>query len=339
MSNSKAIYTKYVSNLTSFVQKLPSSQIMFIFFQAHKLDEPIVVTLFGFYNDWYIVPGQDPNYCYAYEPSEIKYIVSNFQVRPSNGPIVMYNVNIKRAHKDQHSSQDIANIGNHVDFSIQKSKTDVFFSVHYTSYNDEGNDTLHLFTRNVAQQCNFLVNETKIGLKNFAIQTDCVDRKNVPINKLANVFYEKDEAKLVHNLCKISVGQRPSNNPVLIYGGADRGRVSTYKGLLIYGPEFIKFMAETFISPLVDKLGNAESIYQYYDKNSMLATNASKSMQYVIELSENRVVVFAISTHRALKSCWTFNNKSIASEKEKKCLKQWMTTCNAILATDFRTKK
>jgi hypothetical protein len=239
--------------------------------------------------------------------------VSNIKVCQTDLPIVI-------------SKGDLAN---HIDFSIHKSRQDVFFKVHYTAYSEvfESDDELVLFTRDASNQCKFLVDKEAIMAKKFNVK--CVDSKNTQINEFANVFYDKNQAQLVHDLCKISIQQESKHVHQL--GGVDQGHSSSYKGFYIIGQEIHKFVLDTFIQPLITKISPKRGIYQMFaflDQHSFLG---SKSIQYIVEFSGDRVVVFSISTHRALKACWTMHNKSIASEKEKKCLKQWMKTCATLL--------
>ena len=326
MATPKQNQQKYAANLQEFVSSLPNSKIMFLFFLAQKPEEPVVVTNMGKYpgpfGDWYICPGLDKHYCYAYQESEIKFLVSNLQVRPSKAPIKMYNIDIIKAMTPAGSDEDmyeIANIGNHIDFSVQASKNEVYFSVHYTSYND-GNSSKTLFTRNVAQQCNFLADEKAIASPAFL--------SNQPIAKLANVFRDPGEAKMVHDLTRACVAG-PEKIQNSQQGGVQKPIM--YKGLLPHGPECIKFVSNTLIKPLCEEIEYAECIYQYFDEFSTLGKDSGKSMQYVIEFRENRVAAFSISVHRCLKACWADLNKSAASEREKKCLKQWRATCRAVL--------
>ena len=315
---------KYINNLDAFISSLPSSCIMFVFFEANKLHEPIVSTTFGKFGDYYIVPGQTKGYCYAYQESQIKYIVTDLQVKPRKGPITLYNVT-------NTNPDEIANIGNHIDFSIQKSKTDVFFKVQYTAYTEKTSD-LSLFNRDSSRQCNFILDTDLIMSKDFASNTICVDMSNYPLNKLSTVFRERKDSKLIQDFCKISINSSSTQ-------ARDRIVSKHYKSISIIGTEFIKFMADTLIGPLIEQVGiTSEYVYQYYDEYSMLEKNSSKSIQYVIEFGEGKVVVFAVSAHRAMKACWAEENKAIASEKEKKCLKQWHTTCKSILKTDFSLK-
>ena len=320
-----------VNNVAEFTKSLPSINVKFVFFLANKLDEPILIQDLVKFGDWHLAHGKDLNFVYAYKESEIKYIVTDLQTRPTKLPITCFNVKLNRPYSNA-DPHGIANIGNHVDFSIQCSMTDVFYSVHYISYK-EGNGMLNLFTRNVAQQCNFLFDKAAIMSKQFAKNTACVDRKNHPITQVANVFHEPEESKLIHDLAKISLGKDP--DAVLQAGGADHGKASTYKGLLAFGPELIKFVAATLIRPITTIITDVECIYKFLDQYSTLGKNTGKSMQYVVEFSEDKVLVFSISVHRALKACWTYLNKATTSEREKKCLRQWHTTCKTILARDF----
>lgn len=315
----KELQQNYVENLNMFIQSLQKTNIMFFYFEARKLDSPKIETVFGHYGDWYISPGEDINYCYAYAESEIKYIVSNIKVRQTDLPIVI-------------SKGDLANIGNHIDFSIHKSRQDVFFKVHYTAYSEvfESDDELVLFTRDASNQCNFLVDKEAIMSKKLNVK--CVDSKNKQINEFANVFYDKNQAQLVHDLCKKSI-QRESKHLHQL-GGVDQGHSSSYKGFYIIGQEIHKFVLDTFIQPLITKISpkrGVDQMFAFLDQHSFLDPKGSKSIQYIVEFSGDRVVVFSISTHRALKACWTMHNKSIASEKEKKCLKQWMKTCATLV--------
>jgi hypothetical protein len=327
MASTKELQAKYINNLDAFISSLPSTFIMFVFFEANKLHEPIVSTTFGKFGDYYIVPGQTKGYCYAYQESQIKYLVTDLQVKPRKGPITLYNVKLERLTKHT-NPYEITNIGNHIDFSIQKSKKDVFFKVHYTAYTEKTSD-LSLFNRDSSRQCNFLLDTDLIMSKDFASNTNCVDMSNYPLNKLSTVFRERNDSKLIQDFCKNSINSSSTQ-------ARDRIVSKRYKTISIIGAEFIKFMADTLIGPLIDQVGiTSEYVYQYYDEQSMLEKNSSKSIQYVIEFGEDKVVVFAVSAHRAMKACWAEENKAIASEKEKKCLKQWHTTCKCILKTDF----
>ena len=154
---------------------------------------------------------------------------------------------------------------------------------------------------------------------------------------LPEVFTESKDRVLIHDLCKAStIGLEYSSK---IVGGTDKSGPKRYKGLYVMGPEFYKFMADTFIGPLIDQVGwMAQWIYQYFDEDSRLHDDGGKSIQYVIEFNEDKVVVFSVSAHRAIKACWTSLNKNIASEKEKKCLRQWTAACKTLLKTDFTRK-
>ena len=182
MASTKVIQEKYVQNMTDFVGLLPDTRIKFVFFEASKLDQPIVATSFGRYGDWFIVPGKDKNYCYSYKQSQIQYMVTELQVRARTGPIALYDVKLNyMTHKTK--ADEVANLGNHIDFAILKSKKDVFFSVHWAIYNDANGD-LSLFTRDSHSTCKFLSDEKLIASNKFVPDTACVDITNTQIGML-----------------------------------------------------------------------------------------------------------------------------------------------------------
>jgi hypothetical protein len=322
------------------------TKIKFVFFGARDLDKPIIATSFGRHRgrsgDWFIVPGPDKHYCYAYQESQIKYMVTELQVRARTGPIALYDVKLTRmTHKTK--DDDIANLGNHIDFSILKSRSEAYFSIHWTIY-DEGNGDLNSFTRNSTRhQCSILPDEDKIMSKDFVEKAECVNNKNIPVNVLPDIFDEVKDRVLIHDLCKASIGVSAGKKMVVV-GGTDSGGPKRYKGLYVIGPEFFKFVADTFIRPLTEHVlgtigSEAISVCQYFDEESRLHDDGGKSIQYIVEFGERRVVAFSISAHRAIKACWTSLNKNDASEKEKKCLRQWLQTCTLLLSTDFSLKE
>jgi hypothetical protein len=101
-------------------------------------------------------------------------------------------------------------------------------------------------------------------------------------------------------------------------------------------------MNKSIFQELFNNIRNTpEYVYQYFDEGDELLQDGSKSIQciqciqYIIEFEENRTIAFAVSSHRALKACWTSMNKDTASNREKRALEIWNRECKELVQTDF----
>jgi hypothetical protein len=320
-------------NLNRFVAQLPVVNIKFLFFFSNTLDKPVVATLFSEYKDWYIAPGRDSNYWYAYRKNDVKYLVSDYQVDPRKSPIVLYNVLMKRkTHTDAAADdENEAYLGHHIDFSIHKSRQQVFYKTHWTRYTDtSGSD--FFFTRSTDQTCNFVV-ASQGAVKSYADfvkETKCVQgAQNVPICNIDQMYTEGRDTRLLYDFCSAASKEMG----LMQAGGAplpDVAGQKKYKNMTPLSQEFIKFVADTLLRPLIKKLERFDyCVYEYFDIAD--AHGGCKSIQYVIECEEDQVAAVAISTHRALKACWASLNVGSSSEKEKKCLRQWRECCADVL--------
>jgi hypothetical protein len=186
-------------------------------------------------------------------------------------------------------------------------------------------------------ECNFLLDLKTIesSHQDFIKNTTCVKGKhNKPICNFEYMYENKADQHLIHDLCRASVN--PAHTPPRNHqGGAplpDIAGQKKYKGLTPLSEDFIKFIADTLLNPLLDQVKRPDfyCIYQYFDDGCVLHKSGCKSIQYTIEFAEDAAIIVAISTHRALKACWASNNTKTASEKEKKTLRQWMA-CSAAL--------
>ena len=324
------LHNAYCNNIGSFVNKLPAVNIKFLFFFSNALDKPVVATLFSEYKDYYIVPGRDKNYWYAYKISNVKYLVSDYQVDARSGPIKLFSVNLSRK---SHEANDIndAYLGNHIDFSIHKNRDHIFFKTHWTEYTDTSGSPI-FFTRSSDQTCNFLLNQDVVNQSytKFANQTMCVQGKqNTPIGKIEIIYTDEQDKRLIHDLCRVAI-----TNQTMKKGGApipDIAGNKKYKGIEPTSSDLIHFVAKTLLRPLLQKVNRIDyCVYQYIDDGCVLNKNGCKSIQYVIEFDEDQVLIISVSTHRALKACWASLNTKESSEKEKKCLRQWLNCAKDI---------
>ena len=327
-------YTTYCNNLNTFLNNLPTVNIKFLFFFSNALDKPVVGTLFSEFKNWYIVPGRDKNYVYAYKKSHLQYLVSDFQVDSRSGPIKLFSVQVTRKTHEQ-DDENIAYLGNHIDFSIHKSRQEVFFKTHWTEYTDTSGLPV-FFTRSVDQNCNF-VPTPLLSFTDFVKNTTCVQgRQNKPICNIDTMYTNRDDIRLIYDLCKIS----KESPRVDQYGGAPlpgSAGQKKYKQITPMSLEFIQFIAGTMLTPLLKAINRIDyCVYEYFDDGCILNKIGCNSIQYVIEFDEDQVIVISISTHRALKACYALLNTKTASEKEKKALKQWLSSCNSLRAS-FRT--
>jgi len=333
-SSTLTIHSKYVENMNTFVSSLEDARIYFMFFMADKMDEPVVCDVFSQYNDWYIINGQDNNYWYAYTKSEITFMISNLRVKKYNGPIMLYTVDLS---KKSSNDSEIAYLGNHLDFSIHKSKKEVYFKTHWTAYIE--NEGLQ-FDRDPSLVCNFIAKEDEIkaGIAKFVDTTVCVYGKdNRPIGMLKTKYDDKLHREIVHDLCQVAIGIPLKHNRSYT-GGTPKTHSKIYKGILVTSPEFYKFIANTIFEPLFANVKLTPShVLQYFDEGNEFHKNGNQSIQYIIEFEvADTAIALSISSHRALKSCWTSLNKANSSEKEKKCLKQWLKTCKSVHNTDYK---
>ena len=294
-----------VSNLNNFINHLAPSQIKFIFFQADRMDKPLISTLFGKFNNWYIVPGKDVNYCHAYLKSDLVHTISNLRVNKSINSFCP---------------------SSHIDFSIHANQKDsLYYNTHLTQYNDGENS----FERYADYACNFISGSGK----HFG-KTQCVNKDNKPLFQIDQVITEKLHLDMIHDFYKASNGFLKD-----ISKSAHRepDGVKTYKNIDIECTAFYEFMNASIFEKLWPKFRHvALNVYMYFDQDNELdVESGNKSIQYIIEFEENRVVAFAVSRHRALKACWTDLNKSEASMREKRSLAHWTLQCKEFLRTDF----
>lgn len=333
------LHKTYRNNITNFVQSLPIVNIKFLFFFSSALDKPVIGTLFSKFKNWFIVPGHDANYWYAYKRSHLQYLVSNYQVYAHNGPIKLFSVQVARKNQDENNDH-FAYLGNHIDFSIHRNNQDVFVKSHWTEYTDTNHIPV-FFTRSVNQTCNFLLNDPITTFDKFVHNTTCVrGRQNIPICNIDKMYSTKD-SRLVYDLCKAAQTAQSIQTTQIMQthigkkGGAAIPSVAgkkKYKTLTPLSQEFIEFVANSLLQPLLKVAKRIDyCVYEYFDDGCILHKSGCKTIQYIIEFEEDQVIVLGISTHQALKACYASLNIKTASEKEKKCARRWMENCFTIL--------
>ena len=320
--------TQHVQRLTSFIKYLVPSDIKFVFFYAENMDKPHVVTTFGKHQDWYITPGKDANYCYAYMKSNLAYMVTHMRLK-QKGTIALYTAKLTRLVPGT-PRKDIAYLGNHIDFSVHNEQSSgIYFKTHWTEYLSR--DNAKTFERRADEVCNFKAPPSK----NAFGKTQCVDRHGRPLYQLDRIFSDKKQQGIIEDLWKASTGRAVS-----MRGGAPRGappQRKSYKGMDTLRPDFFKFMNRTIFNELWDKIAHAPFyVYQYFDEgNELDPVQGNTAIQFVVEFEEGRTLAFAVSSHRALKACWADANTGQVSVREKRALARWHRACSEFLATDF----
>ena len=138
----------FATSLNNFINSLAQTHIKFISFQADRMDKPLISTLFGKFNEWYIVPGKDANYCHAYLKSDLVHIITNLHNRRA---ISLYKKNINC-------------LSSHIDFSIHANqKNSLYYNAQWIQYN-ERHDGENSFERHADYACNFIsVSEKQFG--------------------------------------------------------------------------------------------------------------------------------------------------------------------------------
>jgi hypothetical protein len=287
------------------------------------MDKPRVVTLFGKHREWYIIPGEDSNYCYAYTKSDLVYMVTQMRVE-QKGTIVLYNAKLNRMLTNQ-KIKNMAYLGNHIDFSIHNDQVDVYYKTHWTEY-FERNIDLNTFERRADDICTF-----KTPLLSRFGKTQCINRQDKPLYQLDYIFTNKSHQSIIEDLWKAS---NAMSLPIK-KGGTPREPYG-YKGIDSRMPDFFEFMNDTIFRKLWIKMKHTPLyVYQYFDEGNELDAMGNKTIQYVVEFEETRTIAFAISSHRALKACWTNINKDLASVREKRALVHWHRECTGFLDTNF----
>lgn len=296
----------FATNLNNFINSLAQTHIKFISFQADRMDKPLISTLFGKFNNWYIVPGKDVNYCHAYLKSDLVHTISNLRNRRV---ISLYKKNINC-------------LSSHIDFSIHANQKDpLYYNAQWIQYN-ERRDGENSFERHADYACNFIY----VSGKHFG-KTQCVNKDNKPLFQIDQVFSEKLHLDMIHDFYKASNG---FIKDISKSAHREPNGVKTYKNIDIECTAFYEFMNAIIFEKLWPKFRHdALNVYMYFDQEG------NKSIQYIIEFEENRVVAFAVSRHLALKSCWTDLNKTEASMREKRALAHWKLECKEFLRTDF----
>jgi hypothetical protein len=326
----------HAANLTAFVKRLPQSHVKFVFFFADKMDSPRVITTCGKHKDWFLVPGQTRNYCYAYVRSDLVYVVTRMRLKQKD-TVVLYTAEMSRV-RPETDPKDVAYLGNHIDFSIQDTRgltattgSAVYYNSHWTEY-FESADSPFTFERRAIDDCNFIAATKPFG------KTVCVDRYNVPKHKLDYVFKDKKHQEIIEDLWKASEGK----HVVVTRGGAPGSEVppvgyKSYKGIHTLSPVFFEFMNRFIFSELWHKVVSEPlHVYQIFDEgNELDAIGGNKAIHYVVEFNEQRSIAFSVSSHRALKACWTNVNLDNASKRERRALSNWRSACSELLANDF----
>jgi hypothetical protein len=253
------------------------------------------------------------------------------------GTVALYTAKVNRARaRLAPYPKDIAYLGNHIDFSIHDTRNmrnvvetnqiEVYYNTHWTEY-FERNDAENTFERRADEICNF-----NAILKPFG-KTKCIDRHNIPLYQLDRIFKDKKHQEIIEDLWKASNGKPLSK------GGAPRQEpygYKSYKGVHTLSPEFFNFVHRTVFSKLWDKMIHTPLyVYQYFDEGNELDAMGNKAIHYVIEFNETRTIAFSISSHRALKACWTELNVDVSSAREKRALSHWRRACSDFLAIDF----
>lgn len=244
-------YDDALDRLERFVAKLPTTNVEFIFFLANE-NKPSYRDEFKKCNHdgqtYYISHGFSKNFIYAYRESDIKYIVSVLG-RKKTQPATIFDV-------DVHAPGGDCNLGNHVDYSINRQKNgDILIRTHLTVYEDDAANPTN-FVRSESH-CNFMLDASQLDTFDDFKLTKCA-AKPPKIPKIdISYTYEEPDQKIVYKLTRLVSGlDTPS-------GGAKRPKQPASIKLKIVED----FLYDKFITKLHETHEIVHQVLLIYDKN------------------------------------------------------------------------
>jgi len=317
-------YTKCKTNMASWLNLLPKTNVKFLFFFAGNLDKPKVLDVVRMWEcnqkPLFVVPGFQDNYIYLYEESVLKYVVNVKEIFRTK-PVTIYNATISGDNGD-------TNLGNHMDFTIIRLRTgQVVAKTHYTQYRDLGGFT---FDRVADDVCNFTLDPKTIGTSRF-VKTKCEKVDGTHNGSCLTNVYDDWRYDVVHDLCKIVVGgttltggrQRVlykgkihdamygiRGGKYIVRGG---GKIylkdlkqlgGAYKGVSFLSESFMTFLSETIFNRLQELRPDLVSIQVFYDEMCELHRQGNRYIVLIYDFEGNTRNVFYIETQVALIACF-----------------------------------
>ena len=316
------------ANLATWVKYLAPTYVKILFFKASDMETPLLLTTLGKNKEWLVAPGIDTHYAYAYAQSDMVYMVSNMRIK-NKRTIALYTADVHRSStRGIGDPKEIAYLGNHVDFSIHDNLGgDVHYRTHWTYYVERVGRNLE-FDRHVAMFCNF-----RTPGKPFA-KTVCVNEINQPVCSIDKVCLKQTHREIVEDFWKASNGKLGGGGGPGQSGGTRLHGDKKYEGVGLFDRDFYKFMDRSIFSKLWLQIGHhvPERVCVFFDQeNELDGAAGNKALHYVVEIRDYSAVAFSVSTHRALKACWTDANLSIASMRERRALGSWNRSCAELL--------
>lgn len=264
-------YDTQLKNLTNAIDRLPQTDIKFLFFLAYDMSMPKVRTTFKRFKVdktmCYIVSGISTNYWYIYKESVLKYITS--PLKPSKSPGV-HQTRILQARKDGDT-----NHGDHITYSITRLRSLPHSLVlpHFTEYIDDGKFN---FTK-VQRDYNFMLNPMYVTTyKQFLSDTPFMTKSgDLPGLRIDQIYNDQVTYKVIYTLCDVAL------NATALRGGAKKaykeeilnqkgGTHTLYDKVSFDTDEFIDFISKTLFQRVASIKDNLETIQVMYDENNEL---------------------------------------------------------------------
>ena len=347
-------YDAYKRNLSGFIAALPKTGVRFMYFQRRNLGVPIVNTALSAWDigrvQCFIIPSDQPNYCYVYRKSIVKYMISLHPADPSVAESAASgSLAVPRAlFVGYHSAQpELANHGDHVTFGfIRKQPDRIILKTHKTRYSEIAG---FKFDRSTQGECNFrspASDSAEAESRDRFVSILC-DTENKRRSLKSSYKSDPLVPDIVYTLYRIVSGLPPVAPVVLALpdaqvhtgarGGAYRigrngrkkyqqraGTAPDYKGIGFISPAFTRFLSETIFQPVASQRPDLVSVQVFFDELSELGRDTNRTILILYDFEEDERNVFYIQTETALAAVYAAEHPAEATAYETACLQQFL---------------
>ena len=336
-----------------------------MYFQGRNLKVPIVNTALSAWDigrvQCFIMPADQPNYCYVYRKSIVKNMISLHPAEPSSAESAASAVSAESAASivpralfvGYHSAQpDLANHGDHVTFGFIRKKPDrIILKTHKTRYSEIAD---FKFDRSTQGECNFgapATDSAEAESRDVFVRVLC-DAENK--RRSLKTSYKADALvpDIVYTLYRIVAGlplpaqvtsHATAASPAQtasVYTGArggtyrigrngrkkyqQRGAAPDYKGLTFISSEFIRFLSGTIFQPVASLRPDIVSVQVFFDELNELGRDTNRTILILYDFEEGERNVFYIQMETAFAAAYAAEHPAAATSYEKTCLQQFL---------------
>lgn len=300
-------YEACKQNLRAFVASLPKTGVRFMYFQGRNLAAPVVNTALGAWTirgtPCFVAPADQPNYCYVYRRSTVKYMIS---LRAPGAPDA--------------SRAELADHGDHVSFGVIQARPDrVVIKTHKARYDEMD---AHRSDRRTLGECNFRAPPPATAAASRE-RFEALVRDRDDARCTLSVAYGSDALvrEIVYELYRAAAGLLPDAAPS---AHAPLAGVPEHRGATFGSPEFARFLSATLLQPVAALRPDLVSVQVFFDELSELAPGPPGALLILYDFEEGERAAFCARAAAALAAAYVAEHPAEATAYEATCLQQFL---------------